>query len=172
VWFQATKEGTYHLFCSQYCGTDHAGMTGQVIAMKPADYQKWLNYESDGSLALRGRQVFLKYRCLSCHSANAHARAPVLEGLFGKNVPLKDGSVVKADDGYIRRSILKPSDQIVAGFDDVMPPFEGQITEEEIIAASAYIQSLEAGGTPSRVEDYPPPTKTPAIKSEDIDNAK
>ena len=82
VWFQATRPGTYHLFCSQYCGTNHAGMTGQVVAMEPADYDRWLHLGAEGSMALEGRKMFLKYRCVSCHSADADARAPVLENLF------------------------------------------------------------------------------------------
>lgn len=169
IWFQVTKPGTYHLFCSEYCGTNHSGMVGKVIAMEPADYQRWLNYEAEGSLALQGQQVFLKYRCLSCHSAAEDARAPVLENLFGKPVPLKDGSVVIADHDYLHRAILHPSEQVVAGYQDIMPPFDGQISEEEVIALIVYIQSLKPGGTPDRVETFPPPAKTPAIKTEDID---
>lgn len=169
IWFQATKPGTYHLFCSEYCGTNHSGMVGQVIAMEPADYQRWLNQHAEGSLALRGRQVFLKYRCLSCHSADEKARAPVLENLFGRPVPLTDGSVVTADHDYLHRSILQPSKQVVAGYRDIMPPYEGQMTEEEVIAVIAYIQSLQRGETPDRVESYPPPERTPAVQTEDID---
>ncbi len=79
AWFQATRPGTYHLFCSQYCGTNHAGMAGFVIAMEPADYDRWLRGTlyagsgAEGSMALEGRKVFLKYRCASCHGADAGA---------------------------------------------------------------------------------------------------
>src|SRR5690349_3370088 len=86
VWFEATEPGSSHLFCSQFCGTAHAAMVGRVVAMKPADYQKWLDLQAEGSLALQGRKTFLKYRCLSCHSADENARAPVLEELFGRTV--------------------------------------------------------------------------------------
>jgi len=167
AWFEATKPGTYHLFCSQYCGTSHAGMIGQVIAMEPAEYQAWLTYSADGSLAMQGRQVFQKYRCLSCHSATSSARAPSLENLFGSRVPLKDGRVVIADDSYIRESIYQPSAKIAAGHLDVMPSFAGQISEEEVIALIAYFRSLEAGETPPRVENFPPPTATPPINATD-----
>jgi cytochrome c oxidase subunit 2 len=168
VWFQATRPGSYHLFCSQYCGTDHAGMVGTVIVMDPTDYQRWLNFSAEGSLALQGRQVFLKHRCLSCHSANQQARAPVLEDLFGSRIALQDGTTVLADHDYLRRSILQPSAQIVAGFHDIMPPFAGEISEEEVNALIAYIQSLKPGETPTRVESYPPPTYTPVIEPEKI----
>jgi cytochrome c oxidase subunit 2 len=164
VWFQATRPGEYHLFCSQYCGTNHSGMTGRVIVMGAAEYQQWLSYSAEGSLALQGRQVFLQYRCLSCHSADSKARAPVLENLFGKKIAIEDGTTVLADHDYLRKAILHPSEQIVAGYRDIMPPFEGQLSEEQVLALIAFIQSLEPGQTPQRVEDYPSPEKTqPAL---------
>jgi cytochrome c oxidase subunit II len=169
VWFQATRAGTYHLFCSQYCGTNHAGMTGQVIAMEPAEYQEWLAQSAEGSLALRGRQTFLKYRCLSCHSASPGGRAPVLETLYGRPVALRDGSTVVADDEYIRNSILRPSAQVVVGYEDMMPPYAGQIGEEEVLALVEYIRSLKPGETPARVESFPPPTATPPIGPENLE---
>jgi cytochrome c oxidase subunit 2 len=167
TWFEATRPGTYHLFCSQYCGTDHAGMVGQVIVMPPAEYEAWLAHKADGSLALQGRQVVLKYRCLSCHSSRATARAPDLERIAGARVPLRSEGTVTADDSYIRESILRPSEKIVAGYQDVMPSFAGQISEEEIIAVITYLRMLEDGQTPDRVEDFPPPVTTPPINSTD-----
>ena len=163
VWFQATKVGTYHLFCSQYCGTNHAGMVGQVVVMEPVDYQRWLDYHAEGSLALEGRKVFLKYRCLSCHSADPNGRAPVLEELFGKPVHLADGRTVIADENYIRESIYDPGAKIVAGWQNIMPTFKGQVSEEEVVALIAFIKSLKRGETPPRVEEFPPPVATPPI---------
>jgi cytochrome c oxidase subunit 2 len=168
VWFQATEAGTYHLFCSQYCGTNHAGMVGQVVVMPPADFERWLQFGADGSLAQQGRQVFLKYRCLSCHTGREDARAPVLEELFGKAVPLADGRAAIADEAYLRESILNPGAKIVAGWQNIMPTFQGQITEEEILALVAYFQSLKHGETPPRVEDYPPPASTPAVSNRTV----
>src|SRR5207248_1583623 len=78
AWFDATKSGTYHLFCSQYCGTNHSGMVGEVIVLEPAEYQNWLSNQAEGSVALEGRKLFLQYRCISCHSATGDARAPSL----------------------------------------------------------------------------------------------
>jgi cytochrome c oxidase subunit 2 len=163
VWFQATTPGDYRLFCSQYCGTNHAGMIGFVHVMKPADYQQWLNSHAEGSLALEGRKVFLKYRCVSCHSADERARAPVLEELYGSRVRLTNGQSVVADEGYIRESVLYPAAKIVEGWQNIMPSFKGQVSEEEIIELIAFIKSLERGQTPARVEDYPPPVTTPPI---------
>jgi cytochrome c oxidase subunit II len=164
VWFTPTQTGTYHLFCSQYCGTNHAGMTGEVIVMEPQDYQDWLHLHAEGSLALQGRKTFLRYRCDSCHSGDASARAPLLGDLFGRAVALNDGRVVKADEDYIRESVLNPSAKIVAGWENIMPTFQGQVSEEEIIELIAYIESLKRGETPPRVESSPPPQSTPPIK--------
>jgi cytochrome c oxidase subunit 2 len=163
VWFEATIAGTYHLFCSQYCGTNHAGMIGTVHVMKPTDYQEWMNKYAEGSLALEGRKIFLKYRCVSCHSADERARAPVLEELYGSVVHLNNGQSVLADDAYIRESILYPGARIVAGWQNLMPSFKGQINEEEIVELIAFLKSLHRGQTPPRVEGFPPPLTTPPI---------
>jgi cytochrome c oxidase subunit 2 len=168
VWFEATDPGTYHLFCSQYCGTGHATMIGTVHVLKKTDYQRWIQSHAEGSLALEGRKIFLRYRCLSCHSADERARAPVLEDLYQKPVRLRNGQTVIADDTYIRDSILYPGKQIVEGWDNIMPSFKGQIDEQEIIALIAYIQSLRRGQTPRRVEQYPPPVSTPPINPQKV----
>jgi cytochrome c oxidase subunit II len=159
VWFQATQQGTFHLLCSQYCGTAHAKMTGTVVAMAAADYQHWLQSTAEGSLALQGRKVFLKYRCVSCHSADQNARAPVLEQLYGKMVALRDGRTVIADDEYLRESILHPAAKVVAGYDVIMPTFQGLISDDELIQLIGFIKALGPGETPKRVEDYPPPVR-------------
>ncbi|HVX64545.1 MAG TPA: cytochrome c oxidase subunit II [Pirellulales bacterium] len=167
AWFEATTPGRYHLFCSQYCGTSHANMIGTVVAMPAADYQAWLEEHAEGSLALEGRKTLLKYRCLSCHSADERARAPVLEGLYGRTVPLRDGRTARVDEAYLRESIMHPAAKVVAGFQAIMPTFEGQISEEEIVSLIAYFKSLQPGETPQRVENYPPPAQTPAIQDEE-----
>ncbi len=87
VWCTPTRTGTYHLFCSQYCGTNHAGMTGEVYVMEPQDYQNWLHLHAEGSLGLEGRKVFLKYRCDSCHSADASARRPCWRAFTARRWP-------------------------------------------------------------------------------------
>jgi cytochrome c oxidase subunit 2 len=181
TWFQATKPGRYHLFCSQYCGTNHAGMVGEVIAMQPHEYEDWLRQHAEGSLALEGRKVFLKYRCVSCHSANAKARAPVLEEVYGKVVhyrlpsdppKMREFRTTIADEDYLRESILNPGAKLVAGYDDIMPTFKGQVDEEDIIQLIAFIRSLRQGQTPPRVEDFPPPVETPQIEDQPPEKKK
>jgi cytochrome c oxidase subunit II len=165
VWFHPTAVGEYHLFCSQYCGTNHSGMIGRIVVMGESEYQTWLEQRAEGSLALQGRKTFLKYRCLSCHSADPAARAPVLEELYGTTVHLQDGRTVIADEEYLRESILAPGAKIVAGWQNIMPTFQGQVSPEEINELVAFIKSLKKGQTPRRVEEFPPPTLTPQIRS-------
>jgi cytochrome c oxidase subunit II len=167
TWFTPTAVGRYHLFCSQYCGTNHAGMQGTVEVMTPADYDQWLNLHAEGSLALEGRKLFLKLQCITCHSANAQARAPVLENLYGQLVPLRGGGAVMADDNYIRESILNPQAKVVLGWEPIMPTFQGQVNEEDLIKLIAFIKSLGPGQTPVRTEEaqQPPTITTPPAQA-------
>jgi cytochrome c oxidase subunit II len=142
MWFEATKPGTYHLFCAEYCGTLHSGMIGKVIVMKPADFQEWLGAgATKESMALEGQRLFTQYGCNGCHGRNATVRAPLLEGVYGHAVPLMSGQVVTADERYIRDSILLPGSQVVAGYDPVMPTFEGHISEGDLFKIISYIKS-------------------------------
>ena len=148
VWFQATRPGTYHLFCSQYCGTNHASMIGTVVVMEPADFENWLSMHAEGSLALEGRKVFLKYRCVSCHSADRERPGP------GAGRALRPaGAPDDGPNGHRRRELHprvdpEPGAKIVAGYENIMPTFHGQISEEEIFALIAYFRSLQRGETP------------------------
>jgi cytochrome c oxidase subunit 2 len=174
TWFQATKPGRYHLFCSQYCGTNHSGMVGWVTVQEPAEFSDWLNGHAEGSLALQGRKLFLKLQCVTCHSADARARAPVLEGLFGQTVALQDGRRVVADEAYLRESILNPRAKIVAGWEPIMPTFDGQLAdpsedltqEEALIRLLAFLKALKPGQTPVRTEDFPPPAVNPKAEKD------
>ncbi len=143
MWFRADQPGTYNLFCTQLCGTDHAAMVGQVVVMQGPEYQQWLqrNGTSD-TLVASGQALFIRYGCDGCHGGRGTVRAPSLAGLYGSPVPLSDGTTVVADDRYIRDSILMPSSQIVASYAPVMPSFSGVVGEEDLIKLIAYIKSL------------------------------
>jgi cytochrome c oxidase subunit 2 len=143
AWFEATREGEYRIFCSQYCGTQHSGMLGRVVAMTPADYQQWLGGGVAGMTpAEAGRNLFKRLGCETCHKSEESGQGPSLAGLFGKTVKLQGGGTAVADEGYIRESILDPRAKIVAGFQPVMPTFKGLVSEEGILQLIAYIKSL------------------------------
>lgn len=143
IWFQATKTGQFHMFCAQYCGAMHAAMGGWVHVMTPADYEQWLGGGAKGeSMAAAGNRLFGQFGCVTCHIADGTGRGPVLQGVFGHPVKLQDGRTVVADEAYIRESILNPSAKIVAGYTPIMPTFQGQISEEQVLQLIAYIKSL------------------------------
>jgi cytochrome c oxidase subunit 2 len=146
TWFEATKTGEYHLFCAEYCGTAHAGMGGRVIVMKPTQYERWLSGGVGGEpMAMAGERLFEQLGCDTCHRPEGGGRGPHLVGLFGKPVALQSGDTVLADERYIRESILNPRARIVAGYAPIMPPYEGQISEEGLLQIIAYIKSSGQG---------------------------
>lgn len=143
AWFNATKPGRYHLFCAEYCGTNHSGMTGWVTVMEPSDYQAWLSGGvAEGSLSSLGKKLFQSLACDSCHRSDTQGRGPVLEGLFGKPVQLEGGLTVLADENYFRESILNPKAKVVAGFQPIMPTFQGLVSEEQLLQLIAHIRSI------------------------------
>ena len=144
LWFEATKAGDYHLFCAEYCGTKHSAMIGRVVVMEPVEYQAWLSGGAgEMSLAARGERTFQDLACHTCHMADASGRGPSLERLFGTQVKLADGRTVTADEGYLRESILNPQAKLVAGYQPLMPTFQGLVNEEALLGLIEYIKSLQ-----------------------------
>jgi cytochrome c oxidase subunit 2 len=142
-WFTPTKTGTYHLFCAEYCGTQHSGMIGKVIVMEYADYQNWLRgVPRDKTPAEAGEQLFTSLACNNCHLADGKGRGPSLQNLFGAEVKLTNGAPVKADETYLRESILNPGAKTVAGYTNDMPTFQGLVTEEQVAMIVQYIKSI------------------------------
>lgn len=143
MWFTATKPGQYRLKCSEYCGTFHSYMFGQVIVMRPNDYAAWLSNGggSEVTAANAGQQLFQDYGCVNCHNPSGHGPGPSFVGLFGSGVHLRNGQTVTADESYIRQSILAPESQVVFGFQPIMPSFKGKLDEVQILDLIAYIKS-------------------------------
>src|SRR5713101_9626139 len=143
LWFEPTKLGAFHLFCAQYCGAFHAGMLGSVIVVEPDEYERWLAGSAQGeTMEAAGEKLFRENGCITCHLADGTGPAPSLLGVYGNTVHLTNGQTLTADDAYIRESILSPAAKIVNGYKPVMPSFQGQLTEEQILDLVAYIRSL------------------------------
>jgi cytochrome c oxidase subunit 2 len=139
--FTPTKLGRFHLFCAEYCGTEHSLMRGGIVVMRPAEFARWLQQGTSApGLAARGFALYRRYGCSGCHEAGSSVHAPDLHGLLGRTVHLQDGRTVVADENYVRDSILLPRKDVVAGFAPVMPSFSGQIGEEDILAIIAYLR--------------------------------
>lgn len=147
MWFEPTKPGTYHLFCAEYCGTNHSGMIGRVVVMEELEYQLWLAGSTEPSPQAEARQIFEQYDCAACHEAGGRERGPVLGGLYGQTVPLAGGESAVVDESYIRESILDPAAKVHAGYAPVMPSFRGQLTEEQILAVISYLKTLTPPGS-------------------------
>ena len=147
TWFKATKTGTFHLFCTQFCGTQHSRMIGSVVVMPQDEFAKWLRAQPQADdIAKEGAALFVSLGCAGCHEGNSAVHAPGLAGVYGGPVQLSDGRSVVADDAYIRNSILQPGKDIVAGFQNQMPSFNGLVDDSEILRLSAYIRSLKDKG--------------------------
>ncbi|MDT7781036.1 MAG: cytochrome c oxidase subunit [Acidobacteriota bacterium] len=146
TWFEATKPGKYYLFCAEYCGTNHSGMGGFIYVMEQTAYQQWLSGGTGSeSAAAQGRKVFQERGCASCHQTEdggQQGRGPTLYKLFGKKQALEGGQVVTVDEAYIRESILNPQAKVALGFQPIMPTFQGQVNEEQILQLVAFIRSL------------------------------
>lgn len=146
IWFQPTKTGVFPLLCAEYCGTNHSLMRGSITVMNPEDYAKWLSEQPEGDdLAHLGAKLFVAQGCSGCHAESSQIHAPKLAGLYGRMVQLSDGRTVKADDAYIRDSMLQPKRDIVAGYEPIMPSFDGLLDDGEIQSLTAYVRSLSAG---------------------------
>ena len=164
LWFEATKPGRYHLFCAEYCGMNHSGMTGSVIVMEPREFDDWLSGNTGNvAPAAAGQQLYQTLGCASCHGANGEGgRGPTLEGIFGNVQQLESGGSVRVDEAYLRESITNPQAKLVAGFGPIMPTFQGQVSEDQLVQLIAYIKSLHATGqTPATAASPAPATASP-----------
>lgn len=153
LWFRPDRTGTYHLFCAEYCGAEHSQMIGKVVVMEPQDYEAWLAGGGSGVVeTASGEDLFMAKACNTCHREDSAALAPILIGIVGHEVEMTDGSKVLVDNEYLRESILNPSAKIVAGFNPVMPTYQGQLSEEEVLNLITYIRDLSGGSAPHEAD--------------------
>lgn len=171
-WFQPNKVGDYHLFCAEFCGTYHSGMTGWVHVMEPGAYERWLSQGTvKASVAAEGERLFRQYGCSGCHGLNSSVRAPLLNGIYGKPVAIEDPNtgktrVITADQRYIHDSVLLPEQEIAAGYKPIMPSFRGRLSEADVLKLIDYIKSLSTtNGTSNGMID---PQRTGNVDVSDI----
>jgi len=145
IWFQPTTVGDFHLFCTQYCGAEHSGMQGWVHVMAPSDYAAWLAGGAKGqSMTQIGEKLFNQYGCDTCHKPDGSGRGPSLVGQYGHSQKLADGRSLLVDETFIRQAITNPNSMPLPGLAPVMPSFQGQLNEEQILELIAYVKSLGA----------------------------
>jgi len=146
AWFEATQPGEYDLFCAEYCGTSHSDMLALVIVHPPGEFETWLekasNFLETMSPVDAGRKLFQVRGCTQCHSMDGSAKTgPTLLDVFGRTEQMADGSSLTVDENYIRESILEPNARVVAGFEPVMPTYQGRLKDPEIMAIIEYLKA-------------------------------
>jgi cytochrome c oxidase subunit II len=155
VWFKATKPGKYHLFCAEYCGTQHSEMIGSVYVMSPADFEAWQRTGGQRAqdtqpipttMAAKGKAIYEQQGCGNCHDSDGMNRGPSLAGLYGSQVKLKSGQMAVADTAYLRKAIMTPNEEIADTYQQIMPAYKDQITEEQLLQVIEYIKSLSGHG--------------------------
>ena len=149
TWFEATRTGEFDLFCTEYCGTGHSEMIGKVRVLGEREFNEWLEAGSgpaEGeSLADYGKTLFVRKACITCHSVDGSKNVgPTFLGIYGRDEAMADGARVTVDENYIRESILNPQAKIVAGYEPVMPTYQGILKDRDIDAIIAYLKSLKA----------------------------
>jgi cytochrome c oxidase subunit 2 len=145
VWFEPTTPGTYHLFCTQYCGTNHSAMIGEIVVLTPDDYKKWLAESTSGmSLAQNGERLFATLSCNACHNGRPDSRGPSLANVFGSRLTMANGSTTLADEAFLREAILNPSEHVMQGYSPIMPTYQGQISEDGVISLVEFIKNLNS----------------------------
>jgi cytochrome c oxidase subunit 2 len=150
LWFEAVKPGVYPVLCTQYCGTSHSYMLSAVKVLERDDYEDWVKKAAEASQGGGmtpeefGAQLYTKQGCNACHSLDGSANiGPTWKGLHGRTVSLASGGSVTANDDYLKNSILEPASQVVAGFQPVMPPYKGKLSDRQVEALIAYIKTLK-----------------------------
>jgi cytochrome c oxidase subunit II len=174
MWFEPTTPGTYHLFCAEYCGMNHSGMVGSVIVMEPREFDNWLSGNVGSTTpAAAGQQLYQTLGCASCHGANGEGgRGPTLAGVFGRTATLQSGETITVDEKYIRESILNPQAQLVVGFGPIMPTFQGQVSEDQVMQLVAFIKSLHVTGQVPVTAASPTESASPATAPSPTRNTK
>ncbi len=172
MWFNPTRPGRYHIFCAQYCGTNHAIMGGYVTVMEPAQFEQWSNTGNvSTAFSSNGERLFRENGCTGCHGPNANVRAPNLAGIYGKDQPVQVADngpwrsdlpavTVKADYRYLHDSIYLPMKEVAAGYKPIMPSYQGRLSEEEVIQLIDYIKTLgtsngTSNGSAAGYQPYP-----------------
>ncbi len=152
AWFEATDPGEYDLFCAEYCGTKHSEMVGKVRVLPEREYKEWLEGAAmsgeDMTPRDYGAKLYNAKACNTCHSVDGSpGNGPSFLGAFGKREQLSDGSTITVDENYLRESILNPRTKIVAGYQPIMPTYQGLLNDAEVDALVAYIKSLGEGSS-------------------------
>jgi len=179
AWFNAERPGSYQVFCAEYCGLSHSGMLAELVVMPAPEFDAWMATQRRGqpgaqdsapvageqvapgsSLVKEGARVAGEQGCLKCHSVDgARHIGPTWVDLYGREERLQTGKTVVADEAYLTKSMMDPGADIVAGYQNVMPTYQGVLSPPEAAAIVEYIKSLRTSAVrkgPSEPPAYEP----------------
>lgn len=147
IWFEADKEGSYQIFCTEYCGLEHWKMLARMDVVSEEEYDKWTKEEAAkvaGQNPVEHGRSLYQANCASCHSIDGTAMAcPTWKGLYGSTRSFTDGSTVKADENYLKESIYYPTKKIVNGYKNVGMPAYLHLSQEEVDHIIEYIKTVK-----------------------------
>jgi len=178
AWFQADKPGTYQMFCAEFCGVGHSAMLAEVVVMPAPEFDAWMAQQRRGiagaqdsspvplervragsNLVQEGERVAAEQGCLKCHSLDGTRHiGPTWVNLYGRAEKLQTGKTVVADEAYLTKSMMDPGADIVAGYQNVMPTYQGKLAPPEAAAIIEYIKSLRT------LAARPGPSEPPAYE--------
>ena len=149
AWFVADKPGSFDLFCSQYCGTNHSAMITTVEALPVSEFNEWLEHSADGTAkagSIDAKKLAQEKGCLGCHSLDGSPGVgPSFKGINGRStVVVTKGAerTITVDDAYLRQSILDPNSDVVKGFSAIMPAF-ADLKKDELEALVEYLEGIK-----------------------------
>jgi len=149
------------MLCAMHCGTQHSEMGGWVYVMSKKDYSDWLanggtkNEPIPMNLAEGGKKIWNLKGCGNCHGNTDTVRGPSLVDIYGKTRQLEDGTAV-ADTAYLRESIMTPWLRITKGYEETMPAYQGQMSEEDVLKLIEYLKTNSNMSTPGKMTPYTP----------------
>lgn len=148
VWFHATEAGDYVIPCTEYCGKGHSEMRAYVKVVTQQGYEKFLEEGDPDEKGMPpeklGAALYVNLGCSTCHSIDGNkGQGPSWKGIYSQTHKMGDGKTFVVDENYIRTSILQPQAMVVEGFQGIMPSYQGQIRERQLVALIAYIKSLK-----------------------------
>jgi cytochrome c oxidase subunit 2 len=179
TWFKATQVGKFQVLCAEMCGVGHSAMLAEVVVMPQAEFDAWLADQrrgipqaqdsapvaadapnAAGSLLAQGKAASERYECFKCHTTDGTQHiGPTWLDLYRKQERLSDGRTVVADEGYLTESMMDPNAKLVAGYQAVMPTYQGKMSPPEVAAVLEYIKSLRTDAVsagPSKGPSYGP----------------
>lgn len=148
VWFTPTVVGVHHVTCAEYCGKGHSDMQAKLTVDTDEKFKEWMatggtewmNYKPEEW----GKIQWEVKGCSTCHSLDGtRGQGPSWKGIWGKREKLSDGTDVLVDENYVRESMMQPQAKVVAGFEPIMPTFQGLLRDHEIRGLIAFIKSLK-----------------------------